>query len=175
MRGTTQHMSLSGADVRNRCSSRIEGTHEHRLGHGMCSDPSPPHGGGGLYVMSRDRVRVSDIERCFPGVAYDRTQGCRVRFDRVASSIHHHPAAASTFETPQLGVYTFNISSTGRCLSSLDAASGYTPPPCSSVCCSADAAEVSYRHDRFYRAALACGLRLQGRRGCWGGGVESQR
>ena len=69
-------------------------------------------------MMSRDRVRVSDIERCFAGVAYDRTlQGCRVQFYRVASSIHHHPAAASTFETPQLGVYTFNISSIGRCLS----------------------------------------------------------
>ena len=55
--------------------------------------------------MPRDRVKVSDIERCFSGVAYERTQGCRVRFDRVASFIHHHPAAASTFETPQLGVY----------------------------------------------------------------------
>ena len=48
----------------------------------------------------------------------------QVRFDRVASFIHHHPAGASTFETLQLGVYTLNISSTGRCLSSLDAASG---------------------------------------------------
>ena len=55
--------------------------------------------------MSRDRVKVSDIERCFPGVAYERAQGFRVRFDRVASFIHHHPAAASTFETPQLVVY----------------------------------------------------------------------
>ena len=81
-------------------------------------------------MMSRDQVRVSDIERCFPGVAYDRSQGCRVQFDRVASSIHHHPAAASTFETPQLGVYTFNISSTGRCLSSLDAASGWVVKTC---------------------------------------------
>ena len=74
-------------------------------------------------MMSRDRVKVSGIEICFAGVAYERSQGCRVRFDRVASFIHHHPAAASTFETLQLGVYTFNISSTGRCLSSLDAAS----------------------------------------------------
>ena len=74
-------------------------------------------------MTPRDRVKVSDIERCFPGVAYERTQGFRVRFDRVASFIHHHPAAASTFETPQLVVYTFKISSTGRCLSSLDAAS----------------------------------------------------
>ena len=74
-------------------------------------------------MISRDRVKVSDIERCFPGVAYERAQGFRVRFDRVASFIHHHPAAASTFETPQLVVHTFNISSTGRCLSSLDAAS----------------------------------------------------
>ena len=74
-------------------------------------------------MMSRDRVKVSDIERWFPGIAYGRAQGCRVQFDRVASFIHHHPAAASTFETLQLGVYTFNISSTGRCLSSLDAAS----------------------------------------------------
>ena len=72
-------------------------------------------------MMSRDRVKVSDIERWFPGIAYVRAQGCRVRFDRVASFIHHHPAAASTFETLQLGVSTFNISSTGRCLSSLDA------------------------------------------------------
>ena len=64
-------------------------------------------------MISRDRVKVSDIERCFPGVAYERSQGCRVRFDRVASFIHHHPAVASTFETPQLVVYTFNISSTG--------------------------------------------------------------
>ena len=55
--------------------------------------------------------------------AYERSQGCRVRFDRVASFIHRHPAAASTSETPQLVVYTFNISWTGRCLSSLDAAS----------------------------------------------------
>ena len=85
---------------------------------------------GGLDVISCDRVKVSGIERCFPGVAYNRTQGCRVRFDRVASSIHHHPAAASTFETPQLGVYTFNISSTGRCLSSLDAASGWVVNVC---------------------------------------------
>ena len=28
--------------------------------------------------------------------AYERSQGCRVRFDRVASFIHRHPAAAST-------------------------------------------------------------------------------
>ena len=81
-------------------------------------------------MMSRDRVKVSDIERCFPGIAYGRAQGCRVRFDRVASFIHHHPAAASTFETPQLGVYTFNISSTGRCLSSLDAASRWAVNVC---------------------------------------------
>ena len=74
-------------------------------------------------MMSRDRVKVSGIERCFVGVAYERSEGCRVRFDRVASFIHHHPAAASTFQTLQLGVYTLNISSTGRCLSSLDAAS----------------------------------------------------
>ena len=74
-------------------------------------------------MISRDRVKVSDIERCFPGVAYERAQGFWVRFDRVASFIHHHPAAASTFETPQLVVYTFKISLTGRCLSSLDAAS----------------------------------------------------
>ena len=76
-------------------------------------------------MMSHDRVKVSGIERCFVGVTYERSEGCRVRFDRVASFIHlhHHPAAASTFETPQLGVYTFNISSTGRCLSSLDAVS----------------------------------------------------
>ena len=74
-------------------------------------------------MISRGRVKVSDIERCFPGVAYERAQGFRVRFDRVALFIHHHPAAASTFETPQLVMYTFNISLTGRCLSSLDAAS----------------------------------------------------
>ena len=76
-------------------------------------------------MIPRDRVKVSDIERCFPAVAYERAQGFRdrVRFDRVASFIHHHAAAASTFETPQLVVYTFNISWTGRCLSSLDAAS----------------------------------------------------
>ena len=68
----------------------------HRSAHGMCSGPSPPHGGGGLDVMtdnaSRDRVtctKVSDIERCFPGVAYERSQGCRVRFDRVASFMVH--------------------------------------------------------------------------------------
>ena len=45
----------------------------HRSAHGMCSDPPPPHGGGGLDmgldVIPRDRVKVSDIERCFrPGV-----------------------------------------------------------------------------------------------------------
>ena len=74
-------------------------------------------------MMSRDRVKVSDIERCFAGVAHERAQGCRVKFDRVASFIHHHPAAASTSETPQLVVSTFTISSTGRSLSSLDAAS----------------------------------------------------
>ena len=74
-------------------------------------------------MMSRDRVKVSDIERCVVSVAYERSQGCRVRFDRVASFIHHHPAAASTFETLQLVVSTFNISSTGRCRSSSDAAS----------------------------------------------------
>ena len=74
-------------------------------------------------MMSRDRVKVSDIERCVVGVAYKRAQGCRVRFDRVASFIHHHPAAASTFETLQLVVSTFNISSTGRCRSSSDAVS----------------------------------------------------
>ena len=74
-------------------------------------------------MISRDRVKVSDIERCFAGVACERAQGFRVRFDRVALFIHHHPAAASTFETPQLVVYTFKISLTGRCLSSLDAAS----------------------------------------------------
>ena len=106
------------------------GTLQHRSDHGTCSDPPPPHGGGGLDVISRDRVKVPSIERCFAGLAYERAQGFRVRFDRVASSIHHHPAAASTFETPQLGVYTFNISSTGRCLSSLDAASGWVVNVC---------------------------------------------
>ena len=45
--------------------------------------------------MSRDRVKVSGIERCFVGVAYERSEGCRVRFDRVASFIHHHPAAGA--------------------------------------------------------------------------------
>ena len=74
-------------------------------------------------MMSRDRVKVPDIERWFPGIAYGRAQGFRVRFDRVASFIHHHPAAASTSETPQLVVSAFTISSTGRSLSSLDAAS----------------------------------------------------
>ena len=74
-------------------------------------------------MISRDRVKVPSIERCFAGLAYERAQGCRVRFDRVASFIHHHPAAASTSETLQLVAYTFNISSTRRCLSSLDAAS----------------------------------------------------
>ena len=74
-------------------------------------------------MMSRDRVKVSGIERCFVGVAYERSEGCRVRFDRVASFIHHHPAAASTFMTLQLVVSTFNISSTGRCRSSSDAVS----------------------------------------------------
>ena len=74
-------------------------------------------------MISRDRVKVPSIERCFAGLAYKRAQGCRVKFDRVAFFIHHHPAAASMFETLQLGVYTFNIYSTGRCLSSLDAAS----------------------------------------------------
>ena len=74
-------------------------------------------------MISRDRVKVPSIERCFAGVAHERAQGCRVKFDRVASFIHHHPAAASTFETLQLGVSTLNISSTGRCLSSLDATS----------------------------------------------------
>ena len=73
--------------------------------------------------MSRGRVKVYDNERCFAGVACELAQGFRVRFDRVALFIHHHPAAASTFETPQLVVYTFKISLTGRCLSSLDAAS----------------------------------------------------
>ena len=72
-------------------------------------------------MMSRDRVKVSGIERCFVGVAYERSEGCRVRFDRVSSFIHHHPAA--TFMTLQLVVSTFNISSTGRCLRSLDAVS----------------------------------------------------
>ena len=74
-------------------------------------------------MISRDRVKVPSIERCFAGLAYERAQRCRVRFDRVASFIHHHPAAASTSETLQLVAYTFNISSTRRCLSSLDAAS----------------------------------------------------
>ena len=74
-------------------------------------------------MISRDRATVPSIKRCFAGLAYKRTQGFRVKFDRVASFIHHHPAAASTFQTLQLGVYTLNISSTGRCLSSLDAAS----------------------------------------------------
>ena len=44
-----------------------------------------------------------------------------------------------------------------------------TPPPCSSVCCSADTlqtppklAEVSYRHGRFYKACLPSRLRFQG-------------
>ena len=74
-------------------------------------------------MISRDRVNVPSIKRCFAGLAYERAQGFRVEFDRVASFIHHHPAAASTFQTLQLGVYTLNISSTGRCLSSLDAAS----------------------------------------------------
>ena len=78
-------------------------------------------------MMSRDRVKVSGIERWLAGVAYERSEGCRVRFDRVASFIHHHPAAASTFMstfmTLQLVVSTFNISSTGRCRSSSDAAS----------------------------------------------------
>ena len=77
-------------------------------------------------MMSRDRVKVSGIERWLAGVAYERSEGCRVRFDRVASFIHHHPAAAvddREFETLQLVVSTFNISSTGRCLSSLVAAS----------------------------------------------------
>ena len=40
-------------------------------------------------MMSRDRVKVSDIERCFPGVAYERAQGFRFRFDRVASFISY--------------------------------------------------------------------------------------
>ena len=40
-------------------------------------------------MISRDRVKVSDIERCFAGVACERAQGFRVRFDRVASFIHH--------------------------------------------------------------------------------------
>ena len=82
-------------------------------------------------MLSRDRMTVPSIRRCFAGcVAQERAQGCRVRFDRVASFIHHHPAAASTFETPQLVVYTFNISSTGRCLSSLDAVSGWVVNVC---------------------------------------------
>ena len=56
-------------------------------------------------------MKVSDIERCFAGVACERAQGFRVRFDRVALFIHHHPAAASTFETPQLVVYIFSVAS----------------------------------------------------------------
>ena len=74
-------------------------------------------------MISRDRVKVSGIERWLAGVAYERSEGCRVRFDRVSSFIHHHPAAASTFTTLQLVVSTFIISSTGRCRSSSDAAS----------------------------------------------------
>ena len=74
-------------------------------------------------MISRDRVKVPSIERCFADLADERAQGFRARFDRAASFIHHQPAAASTFETLQLGVCTLNISSTGRCLSSLDAAS----------------------------------------------------
>ena len=106
------------------------GARQHHAGHGICSAPSTRRGGGGLDVMSWDRVKVPSIERCFSGVSYGRAQGFRVPFDRVASFIHHHPAAASTFETPQLVVYTFNISSTGRCLSSLDAASGWVVNVC---------------------------------------------
>ena len=37
-----------------------------------------------------------------------------------------------------------------------------TPTHCSAVCCSGGAAEVSYRVDRFYRAALACRTHQQG-------------
>ena len=76
-------------------------------------------------MMSRDRVKVSDIERCVVGVAYERTKdvGSDSTASRRSSNIHHHPAAASTSETLQLVAYTFNISSTRRCLSSLDAAS----------------------------------------------------
>ena len=69
-------------------------------------------------MMSRDWVKVSDIERCFTGGCYLSMNVPKdLGSDRVASFIHHHPAAASTSETPQLVVCTFNISSTGRCLS----------------------------------------------------------
>ena len=89
-------------------------------------DSTPP----AQDIESCFAMLVSDIERWCPGIAYDRIQGFRVRFDRFAWFIHRHPAAASTFETPQLVVYTFNISSTGRCLSSLDAASGSSVGVC---------------------------------------------
>jgi len=36
-RGRTQHMPLSAADVKTRCSRRVEGTHEHRSAHMECA------------------------------------------------------------------------------------------------------------------------------------------
>ena len=39
--------------------------------------------------MSRDRVKVSGIERWLAGVAYERSEGCRVRFDRVGRRVVH--------------------------------------------------------------------------------------
>ena len=89
----------------------------HRSAHGMCSDPSPPHGGdwrGGLYVMSRNRVRDPPTSRdafpVLPMTVPTRIQG-PIRARRVVHpSPPAHPAAASTFETPQLVVYTLNIS-----------------------------------------------------------------
>ena len=65
--GGTQWHALSAANVRNRCSSRVEGTHEHRVGHGMCSDsssrPVEPdrmrcHATGSRSPASRDALPI---------------------------------------------------------------------------------------------------------------------
>ena len=85
------------------------GTLQHRSGPWNVLRSINAAGGARQDEMSRDRVKVPSIERCFADHCYGRAQGCRVHFDRVASFIHHHPAAASTFETPHLVVSTFNI------------------------------------------------------------------
>jgi len=112
-RGGTQWHALSAANVRNRCSSRVEGANEHRVGHGMCSDsssrPVEPdrmrcHATGSRSPASRDALPI--IAMVVPKDAGSNSTASRLssittRLRRRRSRRHTWLCPPSTFIRPE--------------------------------------------------------------------------